>query len=226
MTVFILLADWTQETLNSANIYSLFYIWEHISTWQPQRQRWREEPHLKSTGNFSCLANSHMCKLLLPRCTFHTFLKNVCFLFTRSRKRMNPKLHCVSQQLSADSGKGGGGHFGLFHLVQRLCPVISFLLKFLLFPVSIYVLTIKKRLPMLSFPQWQWESWPKALAPATTLTNVLQLPVINDYVRFGSEDILTCQRSWDHPTPTTPVDEAMKRDRLGSYRPSWTVIAC
>lgn len=107
-------------------------------------QRWGEEPHPESTGNFSCLANSHMCKLLLPRCTFHTFLKNVCFLFTRSRKRMNPKLHCVSQQLSADSGEGGGGHLSLFYLVQYLCPVISFLLKFLLFPVSIYVRSIKK----------------------------------------------------------------------------------
>lgn len=84
-----------------------------------------------------------MCKLLLPRCTFHTFLQNVCFLFTRSRKRMNPKLHCVPQQLLGGGG-GGGCHLSLFYLVQCPCPVISFLLKFLLFPVSVCVLTIQK----------------------------------------------------------------------------------
>lgn len=40
---------------------------------------------------------------------------------------------------------GRGGHLSLFYLVQCSCPVISFLLKFLLFPVSTYVLTIKKK---------------------------------------------------------------------------------
>lgn len=82
-----------------------------------------------------------MCKLLLPRCTFHTFLKNVCFLFTRSRKRMKPKLHCVSA-FCRQWGRG------LLESVSScaMCSVPSqlFLLKFLLFPVSIYVLTIKK----------------------------------------------------------------------------------
>lgn len=35
----ILVLNWTQGTLQNANIYSPLHIWEHISTWQPWLQK-------------------------------------------------------------------------------------------------------------------------------------------------------------------------------------------
>lgn len=59
----------------------------------------------------------------------------------------------------------------------------------------------KESLPVLSFPQWQWESWPRAwaLAVALTITYAPLLPVINGYIRFGNKDILGCQGSRQLP---------------------------
>lgn len=75
--VFVFFID---STLQNANIYNLLHIWEHISTWQPWLQRWRQEPHLESPGNFSCLANSHMCQTSPP--TLHiSRIPQECLLF-------------------------------------------------------------------------------------------------------------------------------------------------
>lgn len=139
-----------------------------------------------------------MCKLLLPRCTFHTFPKNVCFLFTRSRKRMKPKLHCVSA-FRRQWGRGVTWVCFILCNVFRAQSAIS--VEILAFPSEYLCPYHKKRLRVLSFPQWQWESWPKTLAPAMALPNVLLLPVISDYIMFGNEDIFACWRSWSDPIP-------------------------
>lgn len=204
ITVFALATVWTQETLQNANIYNPLHIWEHISTWQPWLQRWRQQPHLESPGNFSCLANSHMCQTSPP--TRHiSHIPQECLPFYQV-KRMNPMLHCVAHRLCAAFG---GHSIRLFHLVQFvLCPVIRFFAVWLKLCFSQWVFMSswanhKESLPVLSFPQWQWESWPRAwaLAVALTLTYVLLLPVISDYIRFGNKDILGCQESSCPPPP-------------------------
>lgn len=84
--------------------------------------------HVEQTG--TCVM------LLLPRCTFHTFLKNVCLFFNQV-KRMNPKLHCVSQQHCADFEVD---YFILCNVFFAQSSVFyAAQLKLLPFPVSIYV---------------------------------------------------------------------------------------
>ena len=93
---------WRTTECEHTCTHSPLHIWEHISSWQPWLQRWSEEPHLESPGNFSCLANSHMCQTLPPtrhishipqECLLFFFLS--FFFFFNQVKRMNPKLHCV-----------------------------------------------------------------------------------------------------------------------------------
>lgn len=128
--------------LNSGNRMQIYIVpFTSENTYQFDSRNckgWREQPHLVSPGNFSCLANSHMCQTSPP--TQHiSHIPKECLLFYQV-KRMNPVLHCVSQRLWAAFGDHS---VTLFHLVQFiLCPVISFSavrLKVLLLPVSIYV---------------------------------------------------------------------------------------
>lgn len=85
---------------------------------------------------------------LLPRCTFHTFLKNVCFYFFLNQvKRMNPKPNCVSHMLFVCTRRSSSGLF--FYILCCLCSHLYFFiyffflnavqLKHLLFPASFYV---------------------------------------------------------------------------------------
>lgn len=60
----------------------------------------------------------------------------------------------------------------------------------------------KESLPVLSFPQWQWESWPRAWALTPTITYVSLHPVINDCIRLGHKDIL-CNKFYRHTDDET-----------------------
>lgn len=94
---------------------------------------------LKALATFHVSQPAACVKLLLPRCTFHTFLKNVCF-FTWSREWIQCCIVCLTGfvQLFGDHS------IRLLHLLVQfvLCPVISFSavqLKIFFLPVSIYV---------------------------------------------------------------------------------------
>lgn len=131
--------------LNSGNpteckhIRSPSHLRTHINLTVGTAKGKREEPHLKSPGNFSCLATSRMCQTSPP--TLHiSHIPQECLLFYQV-ERMNPVLRCVSHRLCAAFGDHSIRQFHL--LVQFvLCLVISFSavqLKIFLLPVSIYV---------------------------------------------------------------------------------------
>lgn len=129
--------------LPNANVYSLFHLWEHTSTWQPGRQRWRAEPHLKSPGNSSRLANSHMCRSSPP--TLHiSHIPQECLLlfFSKPGQENGSEAElCFSHAFVCTRWSSSG----LFSSCA-VCAAFYFFfflnavqLKHLLFPASIYV---------------------------------------------------------------------------------------
>ena len=156
---------------------------------------WREQPHLESPGSFSCLANSHMCQTSPP--TQHiSHIPKECLLFYQVN-RINPALHCVSSTLSSFP-------WSFYEACFILCN--SFFAQSSVFLQSHWNTCFsqwvfmsswadhKDSFPVLSFPQWRWESWRRAwaLAVAPTITYASVLPVISDYIKVGNKDILHC----------------------------------
>lgn len=158
-------------------------------------------PHVSQTA--TCV------KPLLPRCTFHTFLENVCFFspfFSKPGQENESKSWIVFLTPFVCRLRS---LLRLFHLVKSsvflliplvLCSpaeAVDFPREYLCLCGAYH----KERHPVLSFPQWQWESWPRtwALSMSLTKTYVPLLPVINDCIRHGSRDILGRQER--APTP-------------------------
>lgn len=151
-----------------------------------------------------------MCKRLLPRCTFHTFLKNVCFLFTRSRKRMNPKLHCVSA-FCRQWGKGGS-----LESVSScaMCSVLShqFSVEILAFP-SEYLCPDHKKSPCAFISSVTVGIFTKDFSSCHGST---ECPATSCYQWLHKVGKLRHPRLSEKLGHPSPVHEAVKRDRLGS----------
>lgn len=150
------------------------------------------------------LANSHVsqtatCVSFSSHAAHFTHSSRMFAFFLPGQER-EWNQSCIVCLLSADSGEGG-----VTWVCFILCNVFraqsAISVEILAFPSEYLCPYHKKRLPVLSFPQWQWESWPKILAPAMALPNVLLLPVISDYIIFGNEDIFAFWRSWSDPIP-------------------------
>ena len=160
-----------------------------------ERERERERSRtLKALATFHVSQPATCVKLLHPRRTFHTFLKNVCF-FTRSREWVQSCIVCVSAALCRSLYKTTSScAIRSLPSHQFFCSPIESSSQWVF--MSSWA-DHKESLPVLSFPQWQWESWPRAwaLAVALTKTYASLLPVINDYISFGNKDIRGCQGS-------------------------------